>query len=84
MYQVDIIGYVLEEPIENIETGEVEFKINPSKTDIVQNIIFKNNLALIALRDAKKGYMTSVKGHFESAKRLVADRVVFIKTEEKE
>ena len=86
MSEFTIVGHLIEEPIENIETGEVELKVNIRKNNA--NIIVKarNVLAHNVIKYAYIDQLIGIRGYFKDKNQMVAEKITFLdtrKTEEK-
>lgn len=82
MNQFTIVGHLVEEPIENLETGEVELKINIYQNNITADVVVKTNgiLADNAIKYGHIAQLIGVKGHFEDNGQLIADKITFLNT----
>ena len=80
MSEFTIVGHLMEEPIENIETGEVELKVNISKSNA--NVVVKTRdiLADNAIRYGDVEQLVGIRGYFEDNNQLVAEKITLIKT----
>ena len=87
MSEFTIVGHLIEEPIENIETGEVELKVNISKNNANVIVKVRDILADNAIKYAYIDQLIGIKGEFEDKNQMVAKKITFLdtrKTEEKE
>lgn len=88
MNQFTIVGHLTEEPIENLETAEVELKVNVCvrKSNISADVVIKAT-GTLALNTIQYGYvdqLIGVVGHFEDNAQLVADKITFLNTKIRE
>lgn len=84
MIEFTIIGHLIEEPIENIETGEVELKLKTCKRNA--SIVVKTR-GILANNAIKYGYMEQligIKGYFEDNNQMFAEKITFLNTRKTE
>lgn len=84
MNNFTIVGYLSEEPIENIETGEVELKVDIKKTNVNVVVKARGLLAENIIRFGHAKQLVGIKGEFENNKQLIVQKITFLTTRQME
>ena len=77
MNQFTIVGHLVEEPIENLETGEVELKISIKTKEGYGNVIVtaKDEVIINYAKRGRKDNFVGVTVYLADKNRLVAERI---------
>lgn len=77
MNQFTIVGHLVEEPIENLETGEVELKISIKTKEGYGNVIVtaKDEVIINYAKRGRKDNFVGVVVYLADKNRLVAERI---------
>lgn len=77
MNQFTVVGHLVEEPIENLETGEVELKINTKTKEGYGNVIVtaKDEVIINYAKRGRKDNFVGVAVYLADKNRLVAERI---------
>lgn len=77
MNQFTIVGHLVEEPIENLETGEVELKISIKTKEGYGNVIVtaKDEVIINYAKRGCKDNFVGVAVYLADKNRLVAERI---------
>lgn len=84
MSEFTIVGHLIEEPIENIETGEVELIVNISKNNANVIVKVRDILADNAIKYAYIDQLIGIRGYFEDKNQMVAEKITFLDTRKME
>lgn len=84
MSEFTIVGHLIEEPIENIETGEVELRVNISKNNANVIVKVRDILADNAIKYAYIDQLIGIRGYFEEKNQMVAEKITFLDTRKME
>ena len=85
MNQFTIVGHLVEEPIENLETGEVELKISIKTKEGYGNVIVtaKDEVIINYAKRGRKDNFVGVTVYLADKNRLVAERIEILGNKEK-
>lgn len=79
-----IVGHLVEEPIENLETGEVELKISINTKEGYGNVVVttKNEEVINYAKRGHKDNLVAVAVYLADKNRLVVERITFLSNKE--
>ena len=85
MNQFTIVGHLVEEPIENLETGEVELKICIKTKEGHGNVIVtaKDDKVINYAKRGRKDNFVGVSVYLADKNKLVAERIEILGNKEK-
>lgn len=85
MNQFTIVGHLVEEPIENLETGEVELKISIKTKEGYGNVIVtaKDEKIINYAKQGRKDNFVGVAVYLADKNRLVVERIEILGNKEK-
>ena len=85
MNQFTIVGHLVEEPIENLETGEVELKISIKTKEGYGNVIVtaKDEVIINYAKRGRKDNFVGVTVYLADKNRLVAERIEILGNRER-
>ena len=79
-----IVGHLVGEPIENLETGEVELKISINTKEGYGNVVVttKNEEVINYAKRGHKDNLVAVTVYLADKNRLVVERITFLSNKE--